>query len=64
MKLTSRLFLTKLFLFIILYNLTFNIVTGTDVKVPPVSEWLQIPKNILLGVNIGGKIEILFDHDI
>ncbi|GBC02649.1 hypothetical protein RclHR1_04730010 [Rhizophagus clarus] len=60
MKCYFRLFLKKLFLFIIICNSIFNVVTGT---VPPAHDWIpnemildrtEIPKNILLGVTIGG----------
>ncbi|CAB4464015.1 unnamed protein product [Rhizophagus irregularis] len=66
MKYYLRLFSKKLFLFIIICNSIFNIVTGTEFKqyaVPPADGWVpsemildrtEIPKNILLGVTIGG----------
>ncbi|CAB5369309.1 unnamed protein product [Rhizophagus irregularis] len=66
MKYYLRLFSKKLFLFIIICNSIFNIVNGTEFKqyaVPPADGWVpsemildrtEIPKNILLGVTIGG----------
>jgi hypothetical protein len=74
MKCYLRLFL-KLFLFIIIYNSIFNLVTGTEFKqnaVSPADSWIpnemmldrtEIPKNILLGVTIEGKLNAHFDHE-
>lgn len=68
MKCYLRSFSKKLFLFIIICNSIFNVVTGTEFKqhaVPPAVGWVpsemmldrtEIPKNILLGVAIGGKL--------
>ena len=63
---TKRLFLPKLFLFIIICNLILNVVVSTELRTntaPPMNGWFssefdldrrEIPKNILLGVNLGG----------
>ena len=69
---SKRLCLSRFFLFIIICNLILNVVTSAELRTnnaPHMSGWFssefdldrsEIPKNILLGVNLGGKLEDFF----